>query len=511
MKISTTAIALALLAAAKISHAVDVSDVDVDSSMYKILVDAERAGIPHHHPGKTKGQIALQPSFVHKIKSDAALNGATSDGIFFDGSIITPMTSMTETSKAHVDTTLQYENRPGVPTDDKVGFLFLNTNDDAHFEVDDTCIPARKNRLVTFNGAKSIHQTIIERGRVNLLGPFHIKTFVGVGEAPCDYYSGFECCRFGGCGIGENSINYGTGCGQSGECCTGCAVNDCESQGGTCCSSSQFCSFRIQANDCSICCRSCASNDCESQGGTCCSGFCSSDTMSGATGCADGESCCNTATGGKCRSCARECETDDDGTGCTYDMPVGPPEHAQAKRRGGPRRLEDDCVHQCKSSPAPDFPVTFQQGQGRGGKPLTMNDGSNSCKNKLPPSACHNHHGDPLCGQGELSHCKTCQGPMYTFCIDEDTTCCELMYTPNECPGPDAMDDEPFDGSNYANPNEGCFFCGGVCMTGVCCEPIGNEGLCNSLENCYWNRSCPGGPKCLASTMTCGFTYQVSF
>ena len=159
--------------------------------MYKILVDAERAGIPHHHPGKTKGQIALQPSFVRKIKADAA-DTFINNGILSatGGSIIAPMTTMTQTSKAHVDTTLQYENRPGVPTDDKVGFLFLNTNDDAHFEVDDTGIPARKNRLVTFNGGKSIHQTIIQRGRVNLIGPFHVKTFVGVGDSPCQTRGG---------------------------------------------------------------------------------------------------------------------------------------------------------------------------------------------------------------------------------------------------------------------------------------------------------------------------------
>lgn len=186
------------------------------------------------------------------------------------------------------------------------------------------------------------------------------------------------------------------------------------------------------------------------------------------------------------------------------------PEHAQANRRGGPRRLDDGCVHQCKSipGPVPYYPPEFQQGQGRGGKTLTMYDGSSVCKNELPPAACHEHHGNPMCGSGELSHCKTCEGPMYTFCIDEDTTCCEDII--GACPGPDAVTTS-FYGSNYPNPNEGCFECGAVCMTGVCCEPIGNEGLCNSLENCYWNRYCPGGPKCLASTMTCGLTYQVSF
>lgn len=183
------AIACMVLLTANNSSAaeVHVSDIDVDSSMYTILIDADKAdeAVPHHHRGKTKGQIALRPSFVRKIKSDAALGGGAADGIFFDndgGSIIAPMTTMTQTSEAHVDTVLQYADRPGVPRDDKVGFVFLTTNDDAHFDVDDTCIPALKNRLVLFDGAKSVHRTIVERGRVHLLGPFHVKTFAGVGS-----------------------------------------------------------------------------------------------------------------------------------------------------------------------------------------------------------------------------------------------------------------------------------------------------------------------------------------
>lgn len=186
------ALACMVLLAANISSAaeVHVSDIDVDPSMHAILIDADKAdeAVPHHHRGKTKGQIALRPSFVRKIKSDAAFGGAAADGIFFDndvgggGSIVAPMTTMTQTSEAHVDTVLQHADRPGVPRDDKVGFVFLNTNDDAHFDVDDTCIPALKNRLVLFDGAKSVHRTVIERGRVHLLGPFHVKTFVGVGD-----------------------------------------------------------------------------------------------------------------------------------------------------------------------------------------------------------------------------------------------------------------------------------------------------------------------------------------
>ena len=186
------ALACMVLLAANISSAaeVHVSDIDVDPSMYTILINADKAdeAVPHHHRGKTKGQIALRPSFVRKIKSDAAFGGAAADGIFFDndvgggGSIVAPMTTMTQTSEAHVDTVLHYADRPGVPRDDKVGFVFLNTNDDAHFDVGDTCIPALKNRLVFFDGAESVHRTVIERGRVHLLGPFHVKTFVGVGD-----------------------------------------------------------------------------------------------------------------------------------------------------------------------------------------------------------------------------------------------------------------------------------------------------------------------------------------
>lgn len=209
-------------------------------------------------------------------------------------------------------------------------------------------------------------------------------------------------------------------------------------------------------------------------------------------------------------------------------MPL--PTHAQTRRRGPPpRRLDDDCVFKCidKSKLTPfdstAYHEDFIQGRGRGAKTLSMmnpNDTEMDCRNDLPPPVCHDHHGDPMCGTGDLSHCKPCIGyhddgtEMYTFCISEETTCCESMYTTtpeDTCPGPDAVA-VPFDGTNYDNPNENCFKCGSLCMTGPCCEVIPNKSTCNSLENCQWDPYCSRGGKCLASTMPCnGGGYYYSF
>ena len=540
MKISTTAIALALLAAARISYAVDVSDVDVDPSMYKILVDAEKAdeGVPHRHAGKTKGQIALQPSFVRKIQAGGGIfaTDATNGGNA-GGSTITSMTSMTQTSEEHVDSKLLTENRSNLlPKEDRVGFIFLNTNDDAHFDVDDTCVPVQKNRLVMFDGARSVHHTVIHKGRVSLLGPFHAKTFVGVEEntGPPPVCTG-TCCVSGYCRdspppvrrleVSRKLSHTLDGC-PGGPCCQNGCAETCDDVNCECCLPGYWCRQNIGLNRrleahtdrrldqlCSDtadpndrCCvdGACYAPDCEGDlRGTCCSGTCSSDTIPVFTGCAQGESCC--VPGDKCKACARECETDEGETGCSYVMPIGPPQHAQAKRRGGPRRLGGNCVNQCKSK---------LQGRGRGSKTLQMYNpdyNAHDCKNDLPPPACHDYHGDEMCGTGDLSHCKPCIGYhedgsiMYTLCISEGTTSCESMYTTepqDTCPGPDAVD-VPFNGTNYENPNENCFKCGFLCMTGPCCEVIPDKGTCNSLENCQWDPYCSRGGKCLASTMPC--------
>ena len=98
---------------------------------------------------------------------------------------VLPLTTVTGTTDEHVDH-LEAGTGPTVPTDDIVAFVFLNTNPDAHFELDGECVPVVKNNLVAFNGGHSKHRTVVNGGEVRLLGPFHAKSMEAVGPGDCD-------------------------------------------------------------------------------------------------------------------------------------------------------------------------------------------------------------------------------------------------------------------------------------------------------------------------------------
>ena len=98
-------------------------------------------------------------------------------------SSVLPLTTVTGTTDEHVDH-LKAGAGPTVPTDDVVAFVFLNTNPDAHFELDGECVPVVKNNLVAFNRGHFKHRTVVNGGEVRLLGPFHAKSMEPVGGHP---------------------------------------------------------------------------------------------------------------------------------------------------------------------------------------------------------------------------------------------------------------------------------------------------------------------------------------
>merc|ERR1712014_323568 len=77
--------------------------------------------------------------------------------------------------------------------DSRVAFLPLETNPNAHFEIEDTCLPIKEGDMVVFNG-RSPHRTVIRSdgaiagghkhgaaGGVSFLGAFQMSTFLPVG------------------------------------------------------------------------------------------------------------------------------------------------------------------------------------------------------------------------------------------------------------------------------------------------------------------------------------------
>jgi len=90
-----------------------------------------------------------------------------------------------KTTHRHVDSLAVNVVVPGT-----VGFVFLNSNPDAHFQYDDDketgqegmCIPVVAGNLVAFPG-RIPHNTVIESGEVRLLGTFEMERLGLVGQA----------------------------------------------------------------------------------------------------------------------------------------------------------------------------------------------------------------------------------------------------------------------------------------------------------------------------------------
>lgn len=188
-----------------------------DETDYSILTDAED-GVPHRSGLKSNGQALLKPAFVQKIKASAGSSPFLEDL----GDVVVQTTFLASTSSRHADHLPPDANgnRPPVPSGDRVGFLPLNTNKDAFFDVDDTCIPIEKNKLIHFDGSLP-HHTVVNGGIVRFLGPFHVDSMksVGCGSSgpgegpdPCD---GEDCGNQGGIVRGPKDVDPPAGWGDT--------------------------------------------------------------------------------------------------------------------------------------------------------------------------------------------------------------------------------------------------------------------------------------------------------
>jgi hypothetical protein len=72
-----------------------------------------------------------------------------------------------------------------------VAFVFLNTNQDAHFVHDDVSVPVVEGTLVHFNGAIP-HHTIVNSGVVQLLGPIYSNDFTATVGGICSCECGCD-------------------------------------------------------------------------------------------------------------------------------------------------------------------------------------------------------------------------------------------------------------------------------------------------------------------------------
>ena len=121
------------------------------------------------------------------------------------------VTKLTGTTETHADYHYSYSDGFGVEkAEDKVAFIFLETNPDATFVHGKAKIPSEAGKLVVFDGGVP-HNTQVERGTLSLAGPLDIKrlSFVGGGGGGCTSDAGCgtdEKCECGPVGrrLGEN-------------------------------------------------------------------------------------------------------------------------------------------------------------------------------------------------------------------------------------------------------------------------------------------------------------------
>ena len=117
------------------------------------------------------------------------------------------VTKLTGTTETHVDHYCD-DDSLGVRkvVEDKVAFIFLETNPDATFVHGGAKVPSEAGKLVVFDGGVP-HNTQVERGTLSLAGPLDLKRLSFVGGCIDDDQCGTdqECdCGLVGRRLGEN-------------------------------------------------------------------------------------------------------------------------------------------------------------------------------------------------------------------------------------------------------------------------------------------------------------------
>ncbi len=153
----------------------------------EIAGDVELIGDSFLSQGASKGssQANVDSSFVSFIQTKARGEKVGPFGIFPSNGQsrhYLPVTSVFHTTQEHVD--YDAHSNYQAQAEGLVALYSLEDHEGAHFEVEETCIPIQKNRLMLFEGGDSVHRTVIRnagKNAVKFVGPFAAKTLSAVG------------------------------------------------------------------------------------------------------------------------------------------------------------------------------------------------------------------------------------------------------------------------------------------------------------------------------------------
>ena len=125
--------------------------------------------------GRLRGKARLSRSLINSVNDVFHL--PRTNAMEYDEATLFNTQVIDATTDKHVDSYLVPDGeRRLVENDKRVAFVFLNTNQDAHFVHDDVSVPVVEGTLVHFNGAIP-HHTIVNSGVVRLLGPIYSNEF----------------------------------------------------------------------------------------------------------------------------------------------------------------------------------------------------------------------------------------------------------------------------------------------------------------------------------------------
>ena len=123
----------------------------IKPGLKKLLIKAANQGI---NPSQL---IEMNPSEWHEVQT----------------------TFLTGTSNYHQD---HKHDQATTLVEDEVGFVALNTNEDAYFDHPDMKVPIREGAFIRFKGSDP-HRTVVNTSSVHLLGPFDLQSLGKVGSS----------------------------------------------------------------------------------------------------------------------------------------------------------------------------------------------------------------------------------------------------------------------------------------------------------------------------------------
>ena len=167
-------------------------DVNVDANL-----DEEGGGEGVcNRANKYFGAAVLDPAISSRIHDVTGTPVTAEEQRQYRRSIA--VTKIMGDTEPHVD--YHYSNAASIGTEaveDKVAFIFLETNTHAKFVLGTTEIPAEAGKLVAFDGNLR-HSTKVARGTLSIAGPFHLRTLSFVGpcsnDSECEPDETCQCC-----------------------------------------------------------------------------------------------------------------------------------------------------------------------------------------------------------------------------------------------------------------------------------------------------------------------------